>query len=211
MGFDKLFADLAGKAVLLRSIEAFQNCPGIDEIVVVTSREAIEKVEAWKAGIPKLTRIVAGGAERHLSVYGGLATVDPGANLIAVHDGARPLVSPALIARCLEAATAQGAASAARPLTETIKRATPQGTAGESIDRTGLWAMETPQVASAALLRSAYEKIITEGLLVTDEVSALQHLGESVHLVENSEPNIKITFPGDLAIARAMIEARHAR
>ncbi len=208
MGADKRFTELAGKPVLLHAVEAFAACTAIDEIIVVTSPDAVGRIEAWQSACPKLSKIVEGGAERHLSVYRGLEALSPETDLVAVHDGARPLVTPSLITRCTEAAAAHGAAACARPLTDTVKRANADGTAGESVDRAGLWAMETPQVARASLLRSAYEAVLAENLLVTDEVSALQHMGESVMLVENPDPNIKITFPADLALAEAILNAR---
>lgn len=208
MGFDKLLAPLAGLPVLRRSITAFQDCADVGDILVVASEAAAAAVAAWKAqgGLGKLRRILPGGAERHLSVWAGLNACAPETSLVAVHDGARPLITPAQISRCIAAAREHAAAACARPLTETVKRADAEGRVTGSLDREGVWIMETPQVFQHALLVRAYETVIRERLLVTDEVSALQHLGAPpVHVVKNDSPNPKITFPEDLALAEKML------
>lgn len=203
MGFDKLAAQLVGKSVRERSIEAFEKCSEVDEIVVVTSAEI-------SSDFQKLTRVVEGGAERHFSVWNGIQAIDPNAEYIAVHDGARPLVTPEAIAKCLAEAKKSGAATLAHPISDTLKRSDSDGHAVvESVSRDLLWAMETPQIFRADLLRAAYEKILEQGELVTDEVSAVQALGTEVLLVENPEPNLKITFPADLQLAEAILAARH--
>lgn len=200
MGFDKLSADLAGKSVLRRSVEAFTQCEDIGEIILVCSsdRDTSE--------LP-VQKTVDGGAQRHLSVWNGLQALDADCEIVAVHDGARPLIRPEQISACIAAAREHGAVACARRITDTVKRATAEGIVTGSIDRDGLWAMETPQIFRLDLLRRAYEKIIKEGGLVTDEVSAVQHLGEPVHLIENLWPNPKITFAGDLETAAHL--ARH--
>ena len=201
MGFNKLLAPLLGVPVLRRALDAFHHCSLIDEIVVVASGEVAEAVEGWRAGLPRLAKIVPGGAERHLSVWAGLQAADPRCDIVAVHDGGRPLIAPAQIERCVQAARQSGAVTSARRVTETLKRTDDSGCILESVNRANVWIMETPQVFRAGLLRRAYEKVLSDALLVTDEVSAVQHLGEPVHVVENDTPNPKITFPSDLATA----------
>lgn len=207
MGFNKLLAPLAGVPVLRRTLVAFQACAGIDAILVVAGDEAANAVRGWQAegGLEKLQAILPGGAERHLSVWEGLRACAPGTELVAVHDGARPLIAPDQIERCLAAAREHGAAACARPLTETLKRADANGIITGSIEREGAWIMETPQVFRLDLLTRAYEAVLGEGRLVTDEVSALQQLGAPVHLVVNDGPNPKITFAADLALAEKML------
>jgi 2-C-methyl-D-erythritol 4-phosphate cytidylyltransferase len=129
----------------------------------------------------------------------------PESEIIAVHDGARPLITPEQITHSISAARAKQAVACARPMTETIKRVDADGCITESLDRTGVWVMETPQVFSKALLTQAYEAVIRDGALVTDEVSAVQHIGVSVFVVENRAPNPKITFPADLALAERFL------
>lgn len=201
MGFNKLLAPLRGTPVLRRALEAFHHCGIVDEIIVVASGEVAEAVDVWRAELPRIAKIVPGGAERHLSVWAGLEAADERAEIVAVHDGGRPLIAPAQIERCVRAACEHGAAASARRVTETLKRTDDAGCIVEPVDRTNVWVMETPQVFRRDLLRRAYEKVLRDGVLVTDEVSAVQHLGEPVIVVENDTPNPKITYPQDLAAA----------
>lgn len=204
MGFNKLLAPLAGQPVLLRTLEAFQQCQAVDEIIVVAGHEVRREAEAWHSLIPKLRAVGDGGAERHLSVWNGLQAVSPASEVIAVHDGGRPLIRSGQIAKCIARARETGAAACARPMTETLKRADADGRITESIDRSRAWIMETPQAFRRELLLRAYEKVIRENLVVTDEVSAVQLLGEPVFVVANESPNPKITFPADLALAEKL-------
>ena len=209
MGFDKLSADLGGLSVLARSILAFQNCGDVVAIRVVTAKEKLEEVAAIAAeiGADKFIETVEGGSERHFSVWNGIKKVDSDeAELIAVHDGARPLVTPAAISACAAVAEQCGGATLAHRITDTLKRGNENREVCESVSRDDLWAMETPQIFDAGLLRKAYGKILAEGATVTDEVSALQAIGVKVRLVENQKPNLKITVPADLAIAENILQ-----
>ncbi len=212
MGFDKLAADLLGESVLARAMLAFETCGGVEEIRVVTSPEKIGEVEATahRLGLRKFLEAVPGGAERHLSVHAGLLRVSGGCELVAVHDAARPLVSSAAIQRCADAAAEHGAASLAHRVVETLKRANAQAEVVEAVSREDLWAMETPQIFSVPLLREAYATLLAEGGTVTDEVSAVSAIGRTVQLVENTEPNPKITVVGDLEWAAAILRGRGA-
>ena len=207
MGFDKLLASLGGAPVILHTLRAFQTCPEVDEIVVVASPDRQEVIQrlADDAGLTKLRAFVPGGAERHLSVWAGIQAVAADCDYVAVHDGARPLIHPSQISRCLAKARETGAAASARPVSETLKRADASGRVCGSVDRAGLWIMETPQVFARPLLVQAYEAVLREGLLVTDEVSALERLGHPVWLVDNPTPNPKITWPPDLAVAERLL------
>lgn len=205
MGFNKLLAPLAGVPVLHRTLGQFQACAEVGEILVVAGDEVRAVVESWRAQFPKLVAILPGGAERHLSVWAGLQACTAGSDVVAVHDGARPLIHPEQISRCIEAARRLAAVACARPMTETIKRVDAEGHITESLDRTGVWVMETPQVFQRDLLVRAYEAVIRDAALVTDEVSAVQHVGEVVSVVENTSPNPKITFPADLTLAERFL------
>lgn len=205
MGFNKLLAPLAGVPVLQRALAAFQACAAVDEIIVVTSDALRAEIEAWP-GLKKITQIITGGAERHLSVLAGLKALHPACDIVAVHDGARPLIAVDQITRCIEAARTQAAVACARPMTETLKRCDSAGRITGSIDRANAWIMETPQVFRRELLVRAYDAVMRDGLLVTDEVSAVQHLGEPVFVVENPAPNPKITFPADIVLAERLVE-----
>ena len=207
MGFNKLMAPLCGEPVLRRTLGVFQKCAAIDEIIVVTSDALRIEIDVWRSsGFEKITKILAGGAERHLSVQAGLLALNPACDIVAVHDGARPLISVNQITRCIEAARTQSAVACARPMTETLKRCDSEGRITDSIDRANAWIMETPQVFQRELLVRAYDAVIRDSLLVTDEVSAVQHLGAPVFVVENTEPNPKITFPADILLAQRFVD-----
>jgi len=205
MGFDKLAVPLAGKPVLRRTLEAFLASDLIDHIVVVAPQDRFDDLLAGEHAKPVVR--VDGGQDRQDSVRNGLAAVPEGCNLVAVHDGARPLVSPMDIARCVEAARANGAAALARPVTETLKRSDAEGFARESVDRELLWFMETPQIFRTSLLREACAFVRERKLVTTDEVSALEAIGLPTQLVASVSPNPKITHPSDLVLAEALLRA----
>ncbi|YCM43243.1 IspD/TarI family cytidylyltransferase [Verrucomicrobiaceae bacterium 227] len=194
MGFDKLSADLRGKPVLWHSVHAFSALDEISQVIVVTTPERFDRLSDLG---PKLIR-VNGGAERPDSVAAGLAALHGDITHVAIHDGARPLVSPAAILAAFQAAENSGAASLARRVTETLKRATPEGLTTASVERDNLWIMETPQVFSKDLILQAYARVESGDARITDEVSALQLLGQGTTLVENPSPNPKITIQTDL-------------
>lgn len=212
MGFDKLEAPLAGRPVLWHSLQALGRCPELSEIIVVTDEVRAARLEALVEEIrppwaPRW-RWVPGGAERYDSVAAGLDAVAANTQWVAVHDGARPLVSPDDIAHVIQRAQATGAASLAHPVVETVKRADAAGRVSAAVDREGLWAMETPQVFSLPLLREAYAHACTQGLAPTDEVSAVAALGHDVWLVESHSFNPKITHPPDLLLAERCLSSQ---
>ncbi|MEO5913218.1 MAG: 2-C-methyl-D-erythritol 4-phosphate cytidylyltransferase [Luteolibacter sp.] len=202
MGFDKLAAELAGIPVLRRTLEAFFAAKSIAEVVVVCPEE---RWELLGGNFPKPVRRVDGGANRQDSVMAGLAALSLGSSLVAVHDGARPLVSPEDIDRCVAAAEQNRAAALARRVTETLKRADSLDFSTEGVSREQLWFMETPQVFEIPLLVDSYNDIVARGLTVTDEVSVMEAAGVRVKLVESTRPNLKITTPADLALAEAIL------
>jgi 2-C-methyl-D-erythritol 4-phosphate cytidylyltransferase len=210
MGFNKLTAELEGRPVLAWSVSAFNDCPSVDAIVLVCASGARSELEqiARAAAPAKLKHVVSGGAHRHLSVAEGLGIVPADAAMIAVHDAARPLVNDAMITRCLESARNTGAAACARRVNDTLKRINDEGFIIESVDRSNLWAVETPQIFRADLLRHAYDEVIATGGYVSDETSAVQAAGAPVALVDTPEWNGKITYPGDLELARVVLRGR---
>lgn len=194
MGFDKLAAEFRQKPVLWHSVHAFSSLDDISQVIVVTPPERF----AWLADLgPKLIR-VDGGGERSDSVAAGLAALHGDITHVAIHDGARPLISAASIIATFAAAKKSGAACLARRVTETLKRATPDGITTTSVDRDNLWIMETPQVFLKETILQAYAEVTSDDAKITDEVSALQLLGKGTTLVENSSPNPKITVQADL-------------
>lgn len=207
MGFDKLAAPLDGKPVLARTVETFLNCEAISEIILVAPSERMDLLDESTFNKPVLR--VDGGSERHLSVANGLAAVSPDSGLIAIHDAARPLVSNHDILATIAAAGEHEAASLARRVTETLKSSDDSDFTLEPISRENLWFIETPQIFQAELIRSAYRKIIAGNLPVTDETSALQHIGIQTKLVPSTSPNPKITTPADLAGLRSASLSSH--
>jgi 2-C-methyl-D-erythritol 4-phosphate cytidylyltransferase len=214
MGFDKILALLHGKPVLYWSIAAFQRTPEVDEIIVVTREDTMEQVQriVKTERLDKVRQVVAGGAERHLSVWNGLQAVrSEGSEFVAIHDGARPLVTPRTIADCLALARKHGAACCAAPIPDTVKRSSYEQAVMESVDRQNLWAMQTPQIFSSGLILQAYASLMAHNELVTDEVSAIQKIGKRVQLLQNDEYNFKITFPRDLPLAEQVLDLRAAK
>lgn len=208
-GFDKLAAPLAGLPVLRRSVDAFV-AAGASAVIVVCPEDRWAETGLAEASFPVPVTRVDGGKERQDSVFAGLAALPAGLEFVAVHDGARPLITPEGIEKCLAAAQKTGAAACAHPVVDTLKRANAEGYAQtEKVSRENLWGMETPQIFFIPLLREAYETVKAQGLTVTDEVSAVEVLGTPTALVQVG-PNMKITLPGDLELAELIFNARHA-
>ncbi len=202
MGFDKLAAELAGVPVLRRTLEAFLAAESIAEVVVVCPEE---RWELLVGNFSKPVKRVDGGESRQDSVVAGLAALSLESNFVAVHDGARPLVSPEDIDRCVMAAEQNRAAALARRVTETLKRSDTLDFSTEGVSREQLWFMETPQVFEIPVLVDAYADVAAKGLIVTDEVSVMEAAGVRVKFVESTRPNLKITTPADLALAEALL------
>ncbi|MEX1113710.1 MAG: 2-C-methyl-D-erythritol 4-phosphate cytidylyltransferase [Akkermansiaceae bacterium] len=201
MGFDKLAAGIRGVPVLRRTLEAFLAAASIESVVVVCPEERWKLLEGVKSDKPIIR--VDGGANRQDSVAAGLARIS--SSHVAVHDGARPLIAPEDINRCVAAAAVHLAATLARRVTETLKRGDDEGFSQEAVSRESLWFMETPQVFAVDILRRAYSAVTAGNLAVTDEVSALEVIGVRVKLVESFHPNLKITTPADLVLAEAIV------
>jgi 2-C-methyl-D-erythritol 4-phosphate cytidylyltransferase len=211
MGFDKLFAQLAGKPVVAHSIAAFEKCDEIDEILIVVREDRMDEFEQLvkHEKFTKVRKVVAGGDERHISVWNGLQAVNSESSYIAIHDGARPLVTPLLIKKCIALAYEKGAASCSAPIPDTVKRASTDQIVTESVERSGLWAMQTPQVFNSGLILQAYAAIMSKNEQVTDEVSAVQRLGKKIALLKNEDWNLKITFARDLEMAEHILAVRN--
>jgi 2-C-methyl-D-erythritol 4-phosphate cytidylyltransferase len=210
MGFDKLLALLGDKPVLGHTIDAFERTLSVHEIIVVARAERIPEFEELvrQNDFPKVRQIIPGGDQRQDSVRAGLERVSATSRFIAVHDAARPLVTPEQIERVFSCAREHGAAALAEPVTDTIKRADENYVVTGGVPRENLYAMQTPQIFARDLLERAYAAVAADKLSITDEVSAVEHLGEKVVLVPNDEWNVKITYPRDLVLAQASIARR---
>ncbi len=208
MAVDKLFVQIAGKPVVAHAIAAFQKAKSVSEILVVARedrhREMEELVRA--ENFTKVRSIVRGGEHRQDSVRAGLAKLGSEIKYVAVHDAARPLVSPSQIESVYQKARATGAATLAEPIRDTIKRADADLNVTGSVDRHDLYAMQTPQIFERSLLEKAYRLISEKELSVTDEVSAVEIIGHKIALVLNKECNLKITYPRDLRLAEFLLQ-----
>jgi 2-C-methyl-D-erythritol 4-phosphate cytidylyltransferase len=208
MGFDKLFALVSGKPVIAHTIAAFENTKCIDEIIVVGRADSIPELQKLIGNPTKVKEIVEGGAQRSDSVRAGLQHLDANCDFVAVHDAARPLVTPEKITRVFEAARTNGAATLAEPINDTLKRANADLTVTGPVDRSGIYAMQTPQVFERKLLVKAYELIAEKNLPVTDEVSAVELVERKIVLVPNHDFNFKITYPRDVPLAEFVLKHR---
>ena len=213
MGFDKLFAPLGGTSVIAQTVGAFAQAACVDEIILVGREDRVVDLQELvrQSDLKKVRHVIPGGKRRQDSVLAGLDHIAPQADHVAVHDAARPLITSVQIERLLEACRVHGAAVLAEPITDTVKRGDEEGFVSGGVDRSGLYAMQTPQLFSRDLLVRAYQRVVAEGLSVTDEVSAVEYLGAKVRLVTNDEFNIKITYPRDLVLAESLLARRRAR
>jgi 2-C-methyl-D-erythritol 4-phosphate cytidylyltransferase len=208
LGFDKLSALIVGQPVVLHTVAAFEATKSVDEILVVTRSDRCGEFEKMLRPLSKVRKIVAGGERRQDSVKAGLDAVSPQTEFIAVHDGARPLITARQIERLLEQARRHGAAALAEPVRDTLKRADANLVVKESLARDQVYAMQTPQMFERKLLEEAYANVVRLNQQVTDEVSAVENLGRPVVLVANDEFNFKITYERDLQLAEAVLQQR---
>ena len=207
---NKLLLEVAGRPVLAWTLQAALACEAIDWIGVVgqpVDEAAIAAIlAAANPAVP--VQWIVGGETRQESVSRGLAALPPGAQGVLIHDGARCLVSPSLLARCAEAVQQGLAVIAAAPVTDTIKQVDGQGTITATPDRNQLWAAQTPQGFPVQQLRDAHAMALAQGWSVTDDAALFERLGLAVQVLEAPPSNIKLTTPFDLTIAEAVLAAR---
>lgn len=211
MGRDKLFLNVAGKPVIAHTWARFDEARCIDQIVVVV-RAGMEKkfaALAKKFKFRKKFQIVTGGAERQDSVWAGLEAAPPKAGIVAVHDAARPCVNNDLIAATVKYAEETGAAVAAHPVTDTIKESADGRLIQKTLDRSQLWAMETPQTFRFDVIRRAIAAARDKKRVFTDDTASCELIGQPVRLVSSIAPNPKVTVPGDLPIVEALLKNRN--
>lgn len=206
-GIDKVMAPLGGEPMILRTVRAFEDCEAVKEIVIVTREDLMGPIAELCSGFTKIRSVVQGGSSRQESVKLGLLAFSKEVRLAAVHDGARPLVSGELIDKVIRAAHSYGAAAPAIPVKDTIK-VFEGGFIAATPDRSSLRAVQTPQVMDRDLLLGALEKAEQEGIALTDDCSAVEHIGMRVRLVEGEERNLKVTTPLDLKIAELLLEEK---
>jgi 2-C-methyl-D-erythritol 4-phosphate cytidylyltransferase len=202
-GLDKLFTDVAGRPLLAHAIAPFQECAAVDRIVLVLAAENVERGQALvrEYGISKVRAVVPGGERRQDSVRLGVEALGQ-CDYVAVHDGARPLVDGRLIARGLEAVRETGAAVPAVPLADTVKEVGGDARVVRTVDRTRLWAVQTPQFFRCALLIRAHHE---HPQAVTDDAALLEAMGLPVKIFPGDKRNIKVTTPEDLELVLALL------
>ena len=210
MGFDKLFAAIAGKAVIAHTLRAFERANSVDGIVVVAREDRHDEIKkiVRDENFTKIRSIIRGGKRRQDSVCAGLDHLESAARYVAVHDAARPLITPEQIERVFEQCRAHAAAALAEPINDTLKRADADLAVTEALDRHQVYAMQTPQIFQRELIEQAYRAVHAEDISVTDEVSAVERLGGKVVLVVNDDFNFKITYPRDLPLAEFVLKQR---
>lgn len=200
----KQFLPLRGEPVLLWAIRAFVTHPEVGPVVVVLPAAFAADPPGWV--VESGAEVVAGGEQRSDSVWNGLCALPASCEIALVHDGARPLVSARVIADVIAGARAGGAVAAV-PVSETVKRANEGGTVLATENRDGLWTAQTPQGFPREVLQAAYRSAREAGVSATDDAALVERIGGTVRLVPGEQTNIKITVPGDLAVAEALAAA----
>ena len=204
---DKLFLKLNGCPIVAHTWRRFDQAAPIHEVVLVIrdgSQGSFNDL-AKSFNFTKPFRLVPGGKERQDSVWNGLAALSPQAEIVAIQDAARPCTSQPLIAATIAAARETGAAVAAQPVTDTIKESHDGSLIERTLDRSRLWAVQTPQTFRVEVIRRALAEVRRRGLLVTDDTAACELIGQSVKLVPSTEPNPKITRPEDLPYVELLL------
>jgi 2-C-methyl-D-erythritol 4-phosphate cytidylyltransferase len=207
---DKLFLELAGRPVIAHTWQRFESAACIDEIVLVVRAGMAAHFEelAKQYGFKKPFRFVSGGAERQDSVWNGLEGISATSEIVAIQDGARPCTSETLILATIRAAHETGAAVAAQPVTDTIKESPDGSTIGRHLDRTKLWAVQTPQTFRVEVIRRALMMVRSSGRIVTDDTAACELIGQPVQLVSSPDPNPKVTLPSDLPYIELLLRSK---
>jgi 2-C-methyl-D-erythritol 4-phosphate cytidylyltransferase len=207
-GKNKLLLELEGRPILIHTLEVFERDPACEGIILAVHPDDEKTLEelAERHGIGKIEKMVIGGVERQDSVYNALKSVK-NAEMVLVHDGARPFIAASVINELVREAELRGAAIAAAPVKDTIKKAV-DGLVKETIERSSLWQVQTPQAFRTQLLSAAHQRAEQEGFTGTDDASLVERLGEEVGIIESDYDNIKITTPEDLYFAEAILAKR---
>lgn len=211
MAPNKAFIALDGQPLVAYSLDAFESVPEVDSLILVAGEHTMDHAESlrrsgrWR----KLQQVVRGGDQRQASVAAGLDLVSPEARWVAIHDGARPLIQPSMISRCIQRAWETGAAIAAIPVNDSLKQVSDDLILA-SIPRDGVWAAQTPQVFRKDILNRAFQDSERRGARATDEATLVEALGHRVAVVTSSPLNLKITTPDDLVVAEGLLSQLRA-
>lgn len=205
----KQYLPLAGRPILTHTLQIFDACQDVSQLVVVIPGEDITFCQRHVIGpfaLRRPVRLVAGGAERQESVYNGLVAAEGQAHTVVIHDGVRPFIRCRQIWACCERAQTTGACILAAPVRDTLKRRDPGAQRMVTVDRSAVWQAQTPQVFTYALIRQAHEAARREGIRATDDAALVERLGKEVKVLEGSPWNFKITTPEDLAVAERLMQ-----
>ena len=202
----KQLLKLGGITILERALEPFINCTKINQIVIVTADSIIDTIETIirkKQSCEKPITVVRGGYVRQESVFNGIMALDEDTGIVVIHDAVRPFITEKLITECLHAAAKHGSVSVMRPITETVK-IVEDSVVVRTPDRSILWITQTPQAFRKELIVDAHIRARDDGIIGTDDCMLVERLGHTVHVIEGSDMNIKITTPTDMKIAEAI-------
>ncbi len=207
----KQFLPLGDKPMLAHTLLAFQRSPEVDEIIPILSEEDMESclrdvIEAFH--ITKVRTLVVGGKERQDSVYNGLRKTEKDATVVLVHDGVRPFVTTEIIRECVESSRKGESVAVGVPLKDTVKEVDAEGVVRRTLERSRLWAIQTPQCFPAAVLRKAYDESSRRKVAVTDDATLVERMGGTIRVIPGSYENIKITTPEDLLLAEEILKRR---
>lgn len=209
MGSDipKQFMEVAGRPVLAYTLDKFQNCPGIDEIVIVTRSDSIVLCKSIvdTYGFSKVSVITEGGTTRQQSVKLGIAQVSEKDGYVLIHDGARPMIDTATIEKCIDSVIEHGAAAVGVPMKDTVKYSDNGKFITKTVDRSRLWLIQTPQAFEKELIKQCHVNAEKEGFEATDDCMLAEHFGINVALVEGEYENIKITSPSDIYVMEGLL------
>lgn len=207
----KQFLSLGGEPLVIQSLRALQAAPVVGQIILAVPPADVEYCEheiVSRQRFTKVTKVVAGGAERQDSVRNALAQIPSDTEIVLIHDAVRPFVTLRMIAEVVAAARKEGAAIIALPMRDTVKQVRMDGMIERTVDRTPLWLAQTPQAFRRDWIETAHRKAHAEGVRATDDASLVEWLGYSVAVVEGSGENIKVTRPEDLVIGEAILASR---
>jgi 2-C-methyl-D-erythritol 4-phosphate cytidylyltransferase len=213
----KTYLRLAGKPILIHTLEVFEKVPEVHEVLVVVHPEDLEFCQGEVVDpypLKKVLRLIPGGKERQDSVYNAMKFLKKEGDeldVILVHDGVRPLVEPARVGQVIASARRHGGAILGVPCQDTLKRVNSKREVVATVDRQKLWQVQTPQAFRAALLWRAYQEAMERGFYATDEAALVEALGEIVMVVPGTPLNLKITTPDDLKMAEAILASRQTR
>jgi 2-C-methyl-D-erythritol 4-phosphate cytidylyltransferase len=210
-GRNKQFILLNGKPLLAHTLEAFQNCSEIDNIILVAAKDELESCKEHIIdvyGFDKVDKLVEGGIERQHSVYNGIKELKEQCDIVIIHDGARPIVPTGIIESCIEGARLYGAVSAGMPAKETIKMLDEEDFVECTPERGKVWITQTPQAFKLDVIRKAHENAEIKGISGTDDAFLAECIGIKVKMLESSYENIKVTTPEDVIIAETIMNRK---